>query len=380
MDYIAGDVLCKIFRFLSPRERHAAVLVCRLWRDYALADTFSLVLELSPKVHRALLRIDRDYGHQGLEEPIISTDCTMLELAAYENVGRVSGHLAPLSVMGVEARASDNLEISLSIEKLDGGAERALCLVEVRAGVLKTLDLSRSMIAKVPLGNHALGISLQCRSLTALSLAGSRKLAFAQIPASLEALSLTNCPELSKLSVVSARAPVEGRLAQPAFTPTYINLGGCRRLSPASFEQVFCTSSPCNAAGRIDLSGVLQLDLSWLHQLSSDLLWRVVRRCSSLKSLAMRGVADNHIVSTLAEATTLEAVDLAFSAAICGSEVTKLMDENITIVRCNLRGCKTISRDVYNAIAQQAYHRLNSSQIQLPSPFYYLTKRLKGEK
>eukprot|EP00854_Cymbomonas_tetramitiformis_P020605 gene20605-24702_t len=194
MDYIAGDVLCKIFRFLSPRERHAAVLVCRLWRDYALADTFSLVLELSPKVHRALLRIDRDYGHQGLEEPIISTDCTMLELAAYENVGRVSG-------------------------------------------VLKTLDLSRSMIAKVPLGNHALGISLQCRSLTALSLAGSRKLAFAQIPASLEALSLTNCPELSKLSVVSARAPVEGRLAQPAFTPTYINLGGCRRLSPASFEQ-----------------------------------------------------------------------------------------------------------------------------------------------
>mmetsp|Transcript_40880 Transcript_40880/g.102766 ORF Transcript_40880/g.102766 Transcript_40880/m.102766 type:complete len:408 (+) Transcript_40880:213-1436(+) len=382
---LPDEVLRALMHRVPLPERTTLPAVCRRWRELMADDGLFTVQLLVP---RLLLRAwlgsaDDDIRGSGLQLDLSRPVKLSLAGASAKTrvIGRfgVSGGAATSST--AEATAAEGAPASVEVwarvvphnvarlrELVEGytRGDAAVLTLAARlppdAGAFTSFDIAMSragdgrMVRTLDKLVVGIGVGHLC-ALDHLRATGCRHLAWATLPAHIQLVDMASCPVLRHLQVMRGGGGIEER---PSALHT-LDLTYCCKLDPASLA---------NVCGDGDLK-LQHLHLSWLVHLP---IWEVaalLRRAPHLETTVLRGIADSELLRALEGHSQLQWLDCAFSA-VWSRDVWKLLHQHPHLARCNVRGCKNLTKAEYRSIVRFMANRI------MPSPATADIKTLGG--
>jgi len=258
------------------------------------------------------------------------------------------------STVWAKALPSDEAALAAA---LAAGRPASLTLVGRLSGAAlrRSWDVSLSSVGPSPRRGQLGGLATALgagwlHGLARLRARGCSQLASASLPRGLRLADLSSCAALERLQL----PPELGRLEA-------LDVSNCRRLDPGCLQ-----GAAAGGGGGLPLRS---LHLSYATQLPEEAVAALVAACPHLETVSLRGIATDAVVRRLAGSSScraaLRAVDAAFSPRLGAAPVWELVAESPRLERFNLRGCRSIARSDYWAVARHLRGRAERGN---PSP------------
>ena len=349
---ISDELVARILGVLPLEHLHQAGLVCLSWRGAALLNTADFVVNIGA-AHRAQLVPNAQ------AKRIATLALPNSDFKVVGGARRAKGRLASLF--------SKICQPSSSMRAAYTSGSKTMSVISSckgRRSVVLGGKVQYVAWLEPPFSSTPISIAMQrtlvsadlsrIQTLEAVDGAALRALERLRLPASIKWLDLSYCSSLHRLEMGSEGS--EGR----AFLE-YLNLDGCRALREA-FDP------------HKRLAECVELNLGYCVKLSPAWLTSAIQACSGdkLRSLVLRGVASDQLLSALQGTESLTLADLSFSHGVHDKALEAVSKACKKLQRCNLRACPNVSRTLYNSIHLLVSSRARGGPPPPGSAFFYL--------